>query len=158
MYVGYLFCVRFDVPMHEAIAAFSRQINVLYYFVLCFCFSVSRRQHEDNQTSGEIGVSVCISSALYGPPTTLRLSPFSCILVALGNSLLHSNFLFSVRAEKFCRCTPMQRWFANFSRCACIYILPRAREYWRSRDFGTKEHLCAHRSFTRIIDSSSEAE
>ena len=99
-----------------------------------------------------------ISSALYGPPTTLRLSPFSCILVALGNSLLHSNFLFSVRAEKFCRCTPMQRWFANFSRCACIYILPRAREYWRSRDFGTKEHLCAHRSFTRIIDSSSEAE
>ena len=66
MYVGYLFCVRFDVPMHEAIAAFSRQINVLYYFVLCFCFSVSRRQHEDNQTSGEIGVSVCISSALYG--------------------------------------------------------------------------------------------
>ena len=66
MYDGYLLCVRFDVPMHEAIAAFSRQINVLYYFVLCFCFSVSRRQHEDNQTSGEIGVSVCISSALYG--------------------------------------------------------------------------------------------
>ena len=52
--------------MHEAIAAFSRQINVLYYFVLCFCFSVSRRQHEDNQTSGEIGVSVCnILSSLW---------------------------------------------------------------------------------------------
>ena len=55
-----------------------------------------------------------ISSALYGPPTTPRLSPFSCILVALGNCLLHSKFLFSVRAESFAvvrRCSfGLQTW------------------------------------------------
>jgi hypothetical protein len=32
--------------------------------------------------------------------------------------MLHSNFLFSVRAEKFCRCTPKQRHFAVARRCS----------------------------------------
>ena len=94
MYDGYLLCVRFDVPMHEAIAAFSRQINVLYYFVLCFCFSVSRRQHEDNQTSGEIGVSVCyILSSLWA---THHPTPFTFLLYFSCTWKFFAAFQFSV--------------------------------------------------------------
>ena len=51
VYVGYLLWTHFDVPMHEAIAAFCRPAKCPLFVFPAFRFSVSRRQHEDNQTS-----------------------------------------------------------------------------------------------------------
>ena len=154
MYDGYLLCVRSDVPMHEAIAAFSRQINVLSYFVLCFCFSVSRRQHEDNQTSGEIGVSVCyILSSLWA---THHPTPFTFLLYVSCTWKFVAAFQISVLSSEqkvlplhadaalVCKPQSMHLHLHSTTRQGVLAVSTCA--------FGTKERLCAHRY------SSSEAE
>ena len=93
MYVGYLFCVRFDVPMHEAIAAFSRQINVLYYFGFMLLFfgqsSTARRQSDIWRDWCECMYILSSLWATHHPTPFTFLLYFSCT----GNSLLHFNFL-----------------------------------------------------------------
>ena len=67
MYVGYLLWTHFDVPMHEAIAAFCRPAKCPLFMFLASRFSVSRRQHEDKSdiSQSEIGVSVYNLSSLW---------------------------------------------------------------------------------------------